>query len=224
MRSTRTTAPPTRRTSPAATGAGRSSPAFWETTEALAVAAAGPAPRAELRARILEAARAERQTVVAVRAAQPTPRRRCSAPSPRSPRLRRSVSVSTPSRVSNDLDDARSALAAGAEGAGGARRPDGAATSRWRRARAGSWSATTATRCWCSTRSVRRRRARRTRHGSSRASTPEAGRLFPGADGQDVVLARRHVAPGAVVAVTVEAGGRRRRSPTHAADRRSDPV
>jgi anti-sigma factor RsiW len=37
---------------------------FWETTEALAVAATGPAPPPELRGRILDAARAERQNVV----------------------------------------------------------------------------------------------------------------------------------------------------------------
>jgi anti-sigma factor RsiW len=37
---------------------------FWETTEALAVAASGPAPSPELRDRILTGARAERQVVV----------------------------------------------------------------------------------------------------------------------------------------------------------------
>jgi anti-sigma-K factor RskA len=44
---------------------------FWEVTSALAVAADGPAPRPELRERILESARAETQTVVPL-----APRRR----------------------------------------------------------------------------------------------------------------------------------------------------
>ena len=42
--------------------------AFWQTTEALAVAASGPAPSDALRGRILAAARAEPQTVVPLEA------------------------------------------------------------------------------------------------------------------------------------------------------------
>lgn len=82
---------------------------FWETTEALAVAASGAAPSPDLRERILAGARAERQVVV-----------------PFESRQRRSVPLLAgaaaaaavvalgvglwASRLSNDLDDARSAL------------------------------------------------------------------------------------------------------------------
>jgi anti-sigma-K factor RskA len=53
---------------------------FWETTAALALAATGPEPSAELRERILAGARAERQNVVALpRSRRFTPLRAASA-------------------------------------------------------------------------------------------------------------------------------------------------
>ena len=83
---------------------------FWETTEALAVATAGPEPRPELRGRILDAARAERQNVVPLR--------------PRSSRWTPVLGVAAAvaavvaiglglyaASLSSDLDDTRTALA-----------------------------------------------------------------------------------------------------------------
>jgi anti-sigma factor RsiW len=82
---------------------------FWETTDALAVAASGPEPSAALRGRILADARAEPQVVI-----------------PFAPRRRRTIPVLAgvaavaavvalalglwASQVSGDLDDARQAL------------------------------------------------------------------------------------------------------------------
>ncbi len=82
---------------------------FWQTTEALAVAATGAEPSAELRERILADARSERQVVVPFE-----PRRRSLAPV-----LGAAAAVAAvialavglwAMQVSSDLDDARSAL------------------------------------------------------------------------------------------------------------------
>ena len=82
---------------------------FWETTEALAVAAAGPAPSPGLRDRVLSAARAERQVVVPLES-----RRRRLVPV-----LGAAAAVAAvlalavglwATQLSGDLDDARLAL------------------------------------------------------------------------------------------------------------------
>ena len=82
---------------------------FWQTTEGLAIAASGPEPTPELRARILEGARAEAQVVVPFE-----PRRRRAVPV-----LAAAVAVAAvvalsvglwAVRLSGDLEDARSAL------------------------------------------------------------------------------------------------------------------
>ena len=67
---------------------------FWEVTGALAVAADGPAPRPALRDRILEAARAEQQTVVPLELAAAACRR-CSPRSTAIAASSRSGSAST---------------------------------------------------------------------------------------------------------------------------------
>ena len=82
---------------------------FWETAEALAIAAAGPAPNPELRGRILAAASAERQVVVPLES-----RRRRSLPV-----LGAAAAIAAvvalavglwATQLSGDLDDARLAL------------------------------------------------------------------------------------------------------------------
>ena len=84
---------------------------FWQTTEALAVAATGPAPSAGLRDRILAEARAEGQIVVPLDVA----RRRSRV----APVLGAAAAIAAvvalaiglwAAQVSGDLDDARSAL------------------------------------------------------------------------------------------------------------------
>jgi anti-sigma factor RsiW len=82
---------------------------FWETTEALAVAASGAAPNEALRGRILASARAERQNVI------PFPRRgRPSVPALGAvAALAAAAAVAVgiwASQVSGDLDEARLAL------------------------------------------------------------------------------------------------------------------
>jgi anti-sigma factor RsiW len=82
---------------------------FWSVSEALALASSGPAPRADLRERILAAARAEPQVVVPFE-----PRRRRALPA-----LYGAVAVAAIAlvavgfwalRLSSDLDETRSAL------------------------------------------------------------------------------------------------------------------
>jgi anti-sigma factor RsiW len=83
--------------------------AFWETTDALAVAASGPAPSDALRGRILSAARAEPQNVVALESRR----------SRLAPALGAVAAVAAvvaigigiwATQLSGDLDDARLAL------------------------------------------------------------------------------------------------------------------
>ena len=82
---------------------------FWQTTEALAVAATGPEPAAGLRDRILAGARAEPQVVVPFE-----PRRRRTAPVLGAVAAIAAVVALAiglwASQISSDLDDARSAL------------------------------------------------------------------------------------------------------------------
>ena len=181
--------------------------AFWETTEALAVATAGPAPREELRARILEAARAERQTVVPFE-----PRNRRLVPA-----LGAVAAIAAAAaigiglyavNVSNDLDDAQSALVDHRAGAGGACRSGLARRRAGRGRRHGSWSAANGDAVLVLD-TVEPAPSGKTYEawiieGDAR---PPGRACSPAADGQDVVLIDGTVAPGAVVAVTVESAG-----------------
>lgn len=82
---------------------------FWTTTEALAVAASGPAPSDALRGRILEAARAEPQTVVPF-----APRRNRLVPALSAAAAAAAVVALAvglwATRLSGDLDEAQLAL------------------------------------------------------------------------------------------------------------------
>ena len=194
---------------------------FWETTEALAVATAGPPPPPALRERILDAARAERQTVVPFQ-----PRRSRWAPV-------LGVAAAAAAAVavglglyavslSSDLDETRAALAE---------------TERTQAVLADPSSQTVALQAGEGQLVV----------GSDgdavlvldmvdpapagktyevwivEGDAPKPAGLFPGEDGQDVVLVDGTVKPGAVVAVTVEhAGGVE--APTTTPIVASDPV
>jgi anti-sigma factor RsiW len=82
---------------------------FWETTEALAVAATGPTPSEGLRGRILASARAERQNVIPF----PTRGRRAVPALGAVAAVAAAAAVGVgiwASQVSGDLDDARLAL------------------------------------------------------------------------------------------------------------------
>jgi anti-sigma factor RsiW len=84
--------------------------AFLETTDALAVAATGPAPAAELRGRILDAARAEPPVVVPIEAAR---RRRLAPVLGVAAAVAAVVAIALgvwAAHLSNELDKTRSAL------------------------------------------------------------------------------------------------------------------
>ncbi len=96
---------------------------FWEVASALAVAADGPAPNAELRERILADARAEKQTVVPVES-----RRRVSPVLASVTAIAAAVAIGLgiySISLSRELDDTRSALTAQRGRGRGARRSDG---------------------------------------------------------------------------------------------------
>lgn len=83
---------------------------FWETAEALAVAASGPAPRAELRDRILAGAREERQVVVPLESRR---QRRLTPMLGAAAAIAAVVALAVgvwATQLSGDLDDARLAL------------------------------------------------------------------------------------------------------------------
>ncbi len=178
---------------------------FWETAEALAVATAGPAPPPALRERILEAARAERQTVV------PLESRR----SRWTPVLGVAAAVAATVAIgvglyavslSNDLDAARTALADTEQAQAVLADP----ASQTVALQAGEGQLVVGSdgdavlvldmvdpappgktyQVWI-----------------VEGDAPKPAGLFPGEDGQDVVLVSGTVKPGAVVAVTVEDAG-----------------
>ena len=176
--------------------------AFWETTEALAVATAGPQPRPELRGRILDAARAEGQNVVPFE-----PRNRRLAPALGAVAAIAAVAAIGLGlyavNVSNDLDDARSALAdtqqAQAVLADPASRDVELAAGDGRLVVGENGDAVLVLDTVDPAPSGKTYEA-----WIIEGETPRPAGLFPGADGQDVVLIDGTVAPGAVVAVTVE--------------------
>jgi anti-sigma-K factor RskA len=178
---------------------------FWETAEALAVAAPGVDPPAQLRGKILDAARAERQNVVPL-----APRR-----SRWTPALGAVAAIAAAAAigigiyavsVSNDLDDTRSALAQTKRAqavladpssrevdlqAGEGRLvvgPDGDAVLVLDMVDPAPEGKTYE--AWI-----------------IEGDTPRRAGTFPGAAGQDVVLVSGAVKPGAIVAVTVEKAG-----------------
>jgi anti-sigma-K factor RskA len=178
---------------------------FWETAEALAVATVGPVPPPALRERILDAARAERQTVVPL-----TPRRSRWTPVLGAAAAAAAVAVIGLGlyavSLSSDLDETRTALAE---------------TEKTQAVLADPASQTVALQAGDGQLVV----------GSDgdavlvldmvdpvpsgktyevwiiEGDAPKPAGLFPGEDGQDVVLVDGTVKPGAVVAVTVEDAG-----------------
>jgi anti-sigma factor RsiW len=82
---------------------------FWETTEALAVAASGPAPSDELRGRILAGARAEPQNVIPFESRRQRALPALGAVAALAAVVALAVGI-WGSQVSGDLDDARLAL------------------------------------------------------------------------------------------------------------------
>jgi anti-sigma factor RsiW len=83
---------------------------FWETTEALAVAASGPAPSGDLRSRILASARSERQVVVPLESRR---QRRLTPVLGAAAAIAAVITLAVglwATQLSGDLDDARLAL------------------------------------------------------------------------------------------------------------------
>ena len=179
---------------------------FWETTEALAVAASGPAPSPALRERILSDVRAEPpQNVVPFE-----PRRRRIAPVLGAVAAVAAVAALAlgiwGSSLSSDLDDARSALAREREAvaivADDSSRTVDLASGTGRlvvgqNGRAalvlpdlGQAPAGKTYQAWI-----------------IEGDNPISAGIFPGEDGLDVVLLDGDVADGEVVAVTVEQAG-----------------
>ena len=180
---------------------------FWETTEALALAASGPSPSPGLRDRILASAREERQVVVPIESR----RRRRSAPVLGSRSCRRGSR--RPRRGSlGDAALGRPRRCPPRLGAGTAsrRRPGRSERAHGRtrgRGRAAGRGRRRAAPCSSWTGSIPHRRGRPTSCGSSRVRAPLAAGLFPGREGVDVVGLDGTVDTGAVVAVTLEEAG-----------------
>ena len=183
---------------------------FWETTEALAVAASGPAPSPALRERILaDAARgggAERRPV---RAATAPACARCSAPWLPSRRSSRSGSGS-----GERMSRANSTTLARRSSGPKPQRPCSQTRARSplvsRQARDVSSSAPTGRRYSSSTASIPHPQGKPTRCGSCRVAasrTASPAGLFPGRDGREIVAIDGTVQAGDLVAVTVEPSG-----------------
>ncbi len=176
--------------------------AFWETTEALALATAGPQPPPELRDRILDAARAEGQNVVPLE-----PRNRRLAPAlgvVAAIAAAAAIGVGLyAANVSNDLDAAQSALAATQKAQAVLADP----ASRTIELAAGDGRLVVGEQgdAVLVLDTVDPAPAGKTYEAwIIEGETPRPAGLFPGAGGQNVVLLDGTVAPGAVVAVTVE--------------------
>jgi anti-sigma-K factor RskA len=176
-------------------------------TEALAVAASGPAPSGDLRSRILDAARAEPQVVVPL---EPRRRRRTV------PVLSAVAAVAAAAAIafgiwaaqlSNDLDDSRSAQARQAEAVAVLADPD----ARTIPLAKGTGRLVVAPdgRAALALSAVDPAPAGKTYEAwviEPNASPVRAG-LFPGREGADLVGLERTVGSGDVVAVTVEKVG-----------------
>jgi anti-sigma-K factor RskA len=179
---------------------------FWQTTEALAVAASGPEPSPELRERILSEARSESQVVVPFE-----PRRRRTAPV-----LGAVAAVAAvvalglglwASEISNDLDDARTALererAAAAVLADPGARSVALQEGEGRLVVAAGGQAVLVLDDLGPAPSGKTYEMWVVAHGGD----PERAGLFPGSDGRDVVPVEGTVDTGQVVLVTIEDAG-----------------
>lgn len=177
---------------------------FWQTTEALAVAASGPVPRPELRDRILGAARAERQVVVPFES-----RRRLVPVLAATTAIAAVVALAVglwASRISGDLDDARSAL----EGARLAATVLADPTSRTVALQAGNGRLVVGQDGQAVLVLDKLGLAPSDKTYEAwivEGETPRPAGLFPGGAGLDVVLLDGTVDKGDVVAVTVEKKG-----------------
>jgi anti-sigma-K factor RskA len=172
--------------------------AFWETTAALAVAASGPAPPAELKERILATVRAEPPVVVPL-----APRRRRVVPAlAAAAAVAAVVALATglwATRLSGELDETRAALALLAD--------PGARTVALRSG-SGRLVVGPDGRALLLLPGLEPAPAGKTYEVWIVASgSPRPAGLFDGRDAIDVVTLEGRVEPGAVVAVTVEAAG-----------------
>ena len=193
---------------------------FWEVTGALAVAADGPAPSPALRDRILEAARAEQQTVVPLES-----RRRVSPVLATVTAIAAAVAIGLgiySTSLNGQLDDTKAAL--GAQESAAAVLADSNATTvamqsgSGRLVVAGDGSAVLVLDQLAAVPSGKTYQA-----WVVKGQTPVSAGTFASADGHAIVPIPQSVPSGAVVAVTVEqAGGAS--SPTLPPVAASDPV
>lgn len=180
--------------------------AMWETTEALAVAASGPEPRAELRERILTAAGAEPQVVVPI-----APRRSRAVPVlAGAAALAAAIALAVGlwgASVSSDLDEARSALER--ERAAAAVLADPGARSIALQEGAGRLVVASDGRAVLLLDELAPAPEGRTYEAwvASPGGDPRPAGLFSGEDARDVVLVDGRVQQGQVVLVTVERKG-----------------
>ncbi|OFW75722.1 MAG: hypothetical protein A2Y55_12935 [Actinobacteria bacterium RBG_16_68_12] len=173
-----------------------------QTTEALAIAASGPAPPPGLRDRILEGARAEAQVVVPFE-----PRRRRTLPVLAAAAAMAAVVALSASlwaaRLSGDLDDARSALER--ERAAAAVLADPEARTVALQAGEGRLVVGSEGKAVLVLHGVEPAPAGKTYElWIIEVDTPQRAGLFPGRDGTDVVPVDGTVAEGDIVAVTIE--------------------
>jgi anti-sigma factor RsiW len=181
--------------------------AFWQTTEALAVAASGPAPSGELRERILAGARQEPQVVVPL-----APRRRRTVPV-----LAAAAAVAAvvalalglwAAGLSSDLDETRAALAR--ERAAATVLADPAARTVSLQEGEGRLVVDEEGRAVLVADGLGPAPAGKTYEVwvASHGGDPQRAGTFPGDDdGRDIVRVDGTVAPGQVVLVTVERAG-----------------
>lgn len=178
---------------------------FWETTEALAVATAGPAPPPELRGRILDVARAERQTVVpfATRRSRWTPVLGVAAAAAAAVAVGLGLYAVS---LSNDLDATRTALADTQQAQSILADPSSQSVA----LEAGEGELVVGS---DGDAVLVLDMVEPAPEGKTyevwivEGDAPRPAGLFPGENGQDVVLVDGTVEPGNVVAVTVEDAG-----------------
>jgi anti-sigma-K factor RskA len=178
--------------------------AFWEVSGALALAADGPAPRPELRERILADARAEKQNVVPLRSRRPLP-----------PVLVALTAIAAAVAIglgiyslslNNKLDDTRSALAAQQSAA--AVLADPAANSVALKAGTGRLVVASGGQAVLVLDDLAAAPAGKTYQAwVVQGSTPVSAGIFGERDGTAIVPIPQTVPSGAVVAVTVENAG-----------------
>jgi anti-sigma-K factor RskA len=180
---------------------------FWSVTEALAVASSGPAPSAELRGRILDAARAEPPVVIPF----PLQRRR-----PIVPALATIAAVAAAVAIglgiwavqlSNDLDSTRAAL--GQQRDAAAILADPSAQTIALQKGTGQLVVAQDGRAALALSGLDPAPSGKTYEiwVIAGSNAPEPSGLFPGHEGADLVTINRMVGSGDVVAVTIEKAG-----------------